>query len=194
MSFQLNGEESFDTNEVVDSNAKLKYRWRCTQKLQPATFCKTDPISQSSKFTIPADAVLQDDEFHIYLTVTSPYGTTADTEKVITVSKDASDLELGCKKNCPPVIDVSNHKLVTFVEVTCHKNCDDIREEFYKWTIEPKPKSAQFSFDYNKHSRNGRTGSKFIIEKNVLKPGTYTISVELKSDVGHHGLASIDLG
>jgi hypothetical protein len=91
------------------------------------------------------------------------------------------------------VIDVSNHKLVTFVEVTCHKNCDDIREEFYKWTIEPKPKSAQFSFDYNKHSRNGRTGSKFIIEKNVLKPGTYTISVELKSDVGHHGLASIDL-
>jgi hypothetical protein len=100
MSFQLNGEESVDTNKVVNSNANLKYRWRCTQKLKPATFCKTDPISQSSKFTIPADAVLQGDEFHIYLTVTSPYGTTADTEKVITVSKDASDLELGYLTFC----------------------------------------------------------------------------------------------
>jgi hypothetical protein len=91
------------------------------------------------------------------------------------------------------VTDVSNHKLVTFVEVACNNNCKGIQEKFYKWTIEPKPKSAQFSFDYKKNSRNGRTGFKFIIERNALKPGNYTITVELKSDMGHHGFASINL-
>jgi hypothetical protein len=89
------------------------------------------------------------------------------------------------------VTPLSNYELVTIIAVSCTKNCHQVQEEDYKWTIQPELSDEEFIFDYEKDTRHGRIGHKFMINEKALTPGVYTVTVDMKNELGVGGQASI---
>jgi hypothetical protein len=195
---ELSGEESFDPNKKLLSNEGLVYTWTCKQKKAP-TFCSKKPVSTSSKLTIPAKYVEQDDEIEVTLEVETAgdnmgsFTKSAKLTLTIVVLENAAQLEMSCEKNCPPVSDTSNYEFITFMKVRCVGKCVNIKNDDYEWTVEPKEKDDTFKFDYAKDTHFGRNTYKFVIAKNVLKPGTYIVTVVLKETSDQVGKAIKEL-
>ncbi|XP_044270877.1 location of vulva defective 1-like isoform X3 [Tribolium madens] len=189
----VDGSSSYDKNFQNKSQEGLTYSWTCTQTLKPPTFCKNEIISTESRITIPKKFVEKGETFMITLVLKSKYGPVVTEHQTITVKKDVANLNIICKRNCPPEIEKSSPKEDSFLTVTCSQNCDNIDEEKdYLWTIKSKT-DPNFSFDYAKNTRFGRTGTKFVIEANVLKADTYTISVNLNPKSKREGVASLEI-
>ncbi|KAJ3643456.1 hypothetical protein Zmor_026166 [Zophobas morio] len=190
----VDGEGSFDSNFNNGTSSTLNFTWSCNQTQTPPTFCKKDPISTASGFTIPARHVKDGDTFTIKLQVKLKYLdediNKNETQTVIVVA-NAPALEMICRKNCLSWTDYANYELITLFGASCVTNCEGLQDDDYMWSVKVLNDSS-YKFDYS-NSRYGKSGTKFLIEKNTLeKAAWYIVEVEAKTTQGR-GYAALKM-
>ncbi|XP_044271854.1 polycystic kidney disease 1-related protein-like isoform X2 [Tribolium madens] len=190
LAFKVDGSQSTNSNLKDDPHKGLTYLWTCTQLKTPPSFCKGDWTFNEKVVTIPGKLAVDEDEFVFTLTVSTEWDTHDNTSQTIYVLKNSVNLVIDCKKNCPPVATYSDVKSSTFLEGFCHQSCKLVNDNDLVWTIASKTKSS-FTFNYKTSTRFGREGRKFLIKENVLKPGIYNISLQLKAGHQRSGYSNI---
>ena len=134
----LSGEESVDVNLATTRNQGFQYYWICKQS--KSNFCDKTPVSTEMKFSIPRKYVEAGDKFEITLKVTThkhnkgSYVNSASTTQTIEVVNNAAQLEIVCRRNCPPVSEAAIPTSPTYLAVSCSQRCETLKDEDYEWT------------------------------------------------------------
>ena len=192
----LSGEESVDVNLATTRNQGFQYYWICKQS--KSNFCDKTPVSTEMKFSIPRKYVEAGDKFEITLKVTThkhnkgSYVNSASTTQTIEVVNNAAQLEIVCRRNCPPVSEAAIPTSPTYLAVSCSQRCETLKDEDYEWTVTSK-NDPDFKFDYKKNTQFGQNTNKFIILKDVLVPEEYLFEVRLRDTVPLKGRAVMNL-
>lgn len=182
---------SRDLNTLNNPTKDLRFEWSCEQEIVKS-FC-ISTVSTESVLKIPKEYVHHGDKIRVSLVVLAPYGYKSETAQEIEVRKDVAQLNLLCQKNCQPATYKPNLNLMTFLSVDCTLNCNGIKDNDYKWTINDKLTGTEINFDYKKNTEFGRNTVKFAIKKATLTVKEYEVSVELEPGTNRQGEARIVL-